>query len=178
VSEKYSSGGASKLALSDSAGNIYNFTVGPSQTITPDRLRTLLGVKSTYISSIEPGLTSVPATTPAIVAVPAAPLPAAKPVASVAGKLALSAPNSIKRNKNINLSGSVTPHLSGVVVTIERRIGSGSWKKLGTVTTNKAGQWQLTAKSGSKKTTLSYRVKTSDARLGKITSATKKLSVK
>ena len=178
VSEKYSSGGASKLALSDSAGNIYNFTVGPSQTITPDRLRTVLGVKSTYISSIEPGLTSVPATTPAIVAAPAAPLPAAKPAASVAGKLALSAPNSAKRNKSFKLSGSVTPQLSGVTVTIERRIGSGSWKKLGTVRTNKAGQWQLTAKSGSKKTTLSYRVKTTDRRLGKVTSATVKLSVK
>ena len=178
VSEKYPSGGASKLVLSDSTGNIYNFTVAPSQTITPDRLRTVLGIKSTYISSIEPGLTSVPATIPAIVAAPAAQLPAAKHVASVAGKLALSAPKSAKRNKSIKLSGSVTPHLSGVVVTIERRIGSGNWKKLGTVTTNRAGQWQLTAKSGSKKTTLSYRVKTSDARLGKVTSATTKLAVK
>ena len=178
VSEKYPSGGASKLVLSDSTGNIYNFTVAPSQTITPDRLRTVLGIKSTYISSIEPGLTSVPATIPAIVAAPAAQLPAAKHVASVAGRLALSAPKSAKRNKSIKLSGSVTPHLSGVVVTIERRIGSGNWKKLGTVTTNRAGQWQLTAKSGSKKTTLSYRVKTSDARLGKVTSATTKLAVK
>lgn len=178
VSEKYASGGVSKLALSDSAGNIYNFTVAPSQAITPDRLRTVLGIKSTYISSIEPGLASVPVTIPAIGAAPAAPLPAAKPAASVAGKLALSAPKSAKRNKSFKLSGSVTPQLSGVVVTIERRIGSGKWKKLGTVKTNRAGQWQLTAKSGSKKTTLSYRVKTSDARLGKVTSATTKLAVK
>lgn len=178
VSEKYASGGASKLAISDSAGNIYNFNVAPSQTITPDRLRTVLGVKSTYISSIEPGLTSVSVTTPAIVAAPAAPVPAAKPAASVKGKLALSVSKSVKRNKNIKLSGSVSPALSGVAVTIERRIGSGNWKKLGTATTDAAGKWQLMVKSGSKKTTLSYRVKTSDARLGKVTSATKKLAVK
>lgn len=178
VNEKYASGGVSKLALSDSAGNIYNFTVAPSQTITPDRLRTVLGIKSTYISSIEPGLASVPATTPAIVAAPAAPLPAAKPVASVAGKLALSAPKSAKRNKNIKLSGSVTPKLSGVVVTIERRIGSGKWNKAGTATTDATGKWQLAVKTGSKKATISYRVKTSDARLGKVFSTTKKLSIK
>ena len=84
----------------------------------------------------------------------------------------------MKRNKNIVLSGSVSPALSGVAVTIERRIGSGNWKKLGTATTDAAGKWQLTVKSGSKKTTLSYRVKTSDARLGKVTSVTKKLAVK
>jgi hypothetical protein len=47
-----------------------------------------------------------------------------------------------------------------------------------TATTDAAGKWQLTVKSGTKKATVSYRVKTSDARLGKVTSVTKKLAVK
>ena len=80
--------------------------------------------------------------------------------------------------RRVKLSGSVSPQLSGVVVTIERRIGSGKWKKLGTARTGSTGKWKLVTRSYSKKATVSYRVKTSDARLGKVTSSTKKLSVK
>lgn len=268
VSTRYASGGASKLDISDSAGNLFSFNIAPGQTITPDRFRSVLGVKSTYISSIEPGLTSIPATTPAIVAVPVAPAPA--PAAaqltavtkvnwpssvitpsnyvfegkvspaqvgaevalqnqvggkwntvasattkasgvwkiswvgpppgkhslritaknskgsvktsskniSVAGKLALTAPKSAKRNANISLSGSVSPQLADVTVTIERRIGSGKWTKAGTVTTDVAGKWNLAIRSSTKKTTLSFRIKTSDPRLGTVVSTPKKVSVK
>ncbi len=269
VGTRYASGGVSTLEISDSVGNIFSFFIAPGQSITPDRLRSVLGVKSTYISSIEPGLTSIPVTTPAIVAAPA-PSPAAAPAAkqltavtkvnwpasvitpsnyvfegkvspaqvgavvtlqnrvggkwstvssatttasgvwkiswvgpppgkhslritaknskgsiktsskkvSVAGKLALSAPKSAKRNKEISLSGSVSPQLPNVTVTIERRIGSGKWTKAGTVKTDAAGKWKLAVKPGSKKATVSYRVKTSDARLGEVASTTKKVSVK
>jgi SpoIID/LytB domain protein len=252
----YASGGISRLDLSDSAGNVYNLSIAPGQLITPDELRTVLGLKSTYISAITPGLATVPgsafasvkklqsvtkvnwpkktllpseyvfqgkvspvqlgttvklqrksktkwvtvatattSTTGAWVINWTGPLPGkysmrvtatnskgtvktATNNVAIAGKLALSVPKSLKRNKTVSLSGSVAPGLPGVVVIIESRIGSGKWRKSGSATTDASGAWTLETKSGSKKATISYRVKTSDTRLGKITSSTKKLKVK
>lgn len=256
LGSKYASGGISRLDLSDSAGNVYNLSIAPGQPITPDGLRHVLGLKSTYISSIVPELatvsgsldasawklrkitkvnwpkktilpskyvfkgkvspvqlgttvklqrksktkwvtvaTATTSTTGAWVINWTGPLPGKYSLrvtaanskgtvkttiknVSIAGKLALSAPKSIKRNKTVSLSGSVAPRLPGVVVTLESRIGLGRWHKTGTATTDASGAWTLETKSGSKKATISYRVKTSDARLGKVTSSTKKLKVK
>ena len=256
VGSSYSSGGVSRLDLSDSAGNVFNLRIAPGQPITPDDLRTVLGLKSTYVSSIQPGLATVPGSAFASVKKLSAVtkvnwpkktiLPSeyvfkgkVSPVqlgttvklqrkskskwvtiatattnatgawvinwtgpppgkhslrvtaantkntvktttknVSISGKLGLSAPKSVTRNKTVSLSGSVSPGLPGVVVTIESRVGSGKWRKSDTATTDAVGNWSLNTKSGTKKTTISYRVKTSDARLGKIVSSVKKLKVK
>jgi SpoIID/LytB domain protein len=60
VSKRFRSGGVSELRLRDSAGNIYLVEVGPGKDVSPDVLRRILDVKSTYISNIAP----VSATTP------------------------------------------------------------------------------------------------------------------
>ena len=256
LGSSYASGGMSRLDLSDSAGNVYNLNIAPGQLITPDELRSVLGLKSTYVSGITPGIATVPGSAFASVKKlrsvtkvnwpKKAILPSeyvftgkVSPVQlgttvklqrkskskwvtiatattnatgawvinwtgpppgkyslrvtaanskgtvktttkniSIAGKLSFTAPKSTMRNNTVSLSGSVSPGLPDVVVTIESRIGSGKWRKTGTATTDAAGNWALAVKSSTKKATVSYRVKTSDVRLGKIVSSTKKLKVK
>ena len=60
LESKYASGAVSSLVLRDSAGNVTKLGIGPGKTLSPDRLRTILGIKSTYISSIEPETNTVP----------------------------------------------------------------------------------------------------------------------
>jgi hypothetical protein len=97
---------------------------------------------------------------------------------TVAGKLGITSPKSVTRNTSATISGAVTPGYEGVKVSIERRIGSGAWKKAGTTITDAAGNWTFSNSVGSKRATISYRAKTSDSRLGNITSVTKRLSIK
>jgi len=52
ISALYPSGGVSKITVSDINGNMTNISVGPNGRITPDTLRWVLGVKSTYLRSI------------------------------------------------------------------------------------------------------------------------------
>ena len=97
---------------------------------------------------------------------------------TMAGSISASAPKTAKRNSTVTISGSITPSYVGVAVVVQRKIGNGSWKKIGTVTTDDAGNWSIVHNAGSKKVTISYRAKSSDARLGVITSKTKKTQVK
>ena len=97
---------------------------------------------------------------------------------TMAGSIALSAPKSAKRNASVTVSGSVAPGYADVSVIVERKLGNGKWKQIGTVTTDAAGNWAITHNATSKKLTVSYRAKTSDSRLGVLVSKTKKTKVK
>lgn len=255
VAGNYPSGGIRNINLSDSAGNITALTIAPGQPVTPDELRGVLGTKSTYISAITPGITTVPGSTsatakklksvtkvnwPKKTIVPSdynfsgrvspAQLGAtvklqrksggkwrtvstattndkgawsilwAGPSAgkhdlritatnskgtiktttkriNMAGSIGISAPKSAKRNASVTVSGSVSPGYSDVAVIVERKLGNGKWKRIGTVATDAAGNWAITHVN-SKKQTVAYRAKTSDSRLGVLVSKTKKTKVK
>lgn len=252
----YPSGGISKLNLSDSAGNITSLTIAPGQPLTPDEFRAALGLKSTYVSKIEPGLNTVPGSSsvtakklagvtkinwPKNVIAPVeyklngkispaqlgATVQLQRKVGSkwetlasattnvtgawslvwvgpptgkhsirikaanskgsvktttktvtVAGTIGISAPKSAKRNSSINISGNIAPGFEGVAILVERRIGAGGWKKVGTASTDAAGNWTISNPVGSKKTTISYRAKTTDTRIGTVTSDSKRTLIK
>jgi hypothetical protein len=96
----------------------------------------------------------------------------------MAGTIGVSAPKSAKRNTSVTVSGSVSPGFADAAVIVERKIGNGSWKRIGTVTTDESGKWAITHNTTSKKLTVSYRAKTSDSRLGVLVSKTKNTKVK
>lgn len=97
---------------------------------------------------------------------------------TMAGSIGISAPKSANRNASVTISGSVTPGYENVAVIVERKLGNGSWKQIGTVATDAVGNWAITHNTSSKKLTVSYRAKTSDSRLGVLVSKTKKTKVK
>ncbi len=252
----YVSGGVSRLDLSDSAGNLTSLTIAPGQPLTPDKLRGVLGIKSTYISKITAGIATIAGSTTvtaktltgitkvnwpktALTPIPytftgkitpaqlgatvslqrkvgaswvtitkatttatgtwkmvwAAPPPGKNAIRiratnskgsvntgtqsiSVAGKIWIAVPKSLKRNAKAVITGSVSPGLAGVKVSVERQVGAGKWQRVRIVRTNSSGVWTFTNSVGSKRTTISYRAKTSDSRLGTISSTTKRVSIK
>ena len=97
---------------------------------------------------------------------------------TMAGLIGITAPKSANRNASVTISGSVTPGYENVAVIVERKLGNGAWKQIGTVATDAAGNWAITHNTSSKKLTVSYRAKTSDSRLGVLVSKTKKTKVK
>lgn len=97
---------------------------------------------------------------------------------TMAGTIGIAAPKSAKRNASMTVTGSVSPGYENVAVIVERKLGNGKWKKIGTVATDASGNWALTHNASSKKLTVSYRAKTSDSRLGVLVSSTKKTKVK
>ena len=256
VSKTFDSGGVSELTLRDSAGNIYLLNVGPGKDISPDALRGVLDVKSTYISSIAPVSTTTPGSVKAAVrsleSVDRINWPSKsikpsdynftgivspiqfgatiklqrksggkwktistsstnekgkwsilwdEPIAgqhdlritatnskgtvrtkvkrvNMAGSIGISAPKSAQRNSKVTVSGSVKPGIANVKVVVERKIGNGKWKRIGTVATDASGTWAVTHNLSSKRQTISYRAKTSDPRLGVLVSKAKKTKVK
>jgi len=255
VTGNYPSGGISKLNLSDSAGNITALTIAPNQPITPDELRGVLGTKSTYISAITPGITTVAgsasATAKKLASITKINWPKAviapienrftgkvfpaqlavtvklqnrvggkwktlstattnikgswsitwtePPVGNhelrivatnskgtiksptkkvtVAGSISISAPKVAKRKSTFMVSGSVSPGFAGVSVILERKIANGAWKKVAKVKTDATGKWVISRSAGTNKLAVSYRAKTSDARLGVLISKTKTTKV-
>ena len=96
---------------------------------------------------------------------------------TMAGTVSIAAPKSAKRNASVTVTGAVTPGFANAVVVVERKLGNGPWKRVGKVTTDGAGNWAIAHKVGSKKLTVSYRAKSSDPRLGAVTSKTRKTVV-
>ena len=256
ISDSYSSGGIKQLKVLDSVGNVYFVNVGPGKDISPDALRGLLGVKSTYISKIEPVKTSVPGSEdsevrplssitrvnwPTDVVEPltykftgkVSPIQLGATVKLqqfsgkkwrtiamtktnvngawsidwknlnagnykvrivaknskgtiktstakivVSGKLTLKVPAASKKSKKITIHGAVLPATSGVKVTLERKIGNGSWKKVKTLTTDSKGKWSTIRKAPKASARIYYRVKVSHPRLGLLKSGVKILVVR
>ena len=94
------------------------------------------------------------------------------------GAVTILGPGKVNRNSTISIRGAVSPGLSGIQVTIQRRIGSGSWRNVGTVSTNSSGAWSATLPAGANKTSNQFRVTTSDGRIGKSTSKTLTTSIR
>jgi SpoIID/LytB domain protein len=94
------------------------------------------------------------------------------------GTVGITAPKSAKRNSSFTVSGSVSPGYEGVTVVLQRKIGNGKWKTVERLRTDANGNWSSSRYTGSKKSTVSYRVKTNDPRIGKLTSKVKKTKVK
>lgn len=97
---------------------------------------------------------------------------------TLTGTVGIAAPKSAKRNSSFTVSGSVSPGYEGVTVVLQRKIGNGKWKTVERLRTDANGNWSSTRYTGSKKSTVSYRVKTNDPRIGKFTSKVKKTKVK
>ena len=129
VAGRYPSGGISKLKLSDSAGNITTLTIAPNQKITPDELRGVLGTKSTYISSITPGIATVAGSTTA----------SAKKLVSVTK---VNWPTRAIKPTDYNFTGKVSPAQVGATVKLQKRVG-GKWKTVSTAITNSKGSWTI-----------------------------------
>jgi len=129
VTGNYPSGGISKLNLSDSAGNITTLTIAPGQQITPDELRGVLGTKSTYISKISPGLSTVPGS---IDVTP-------RELTSVTK---VNWPTTVIAPSDYKFTGKVTPAQVGASLKLQQRV-SGKWKTVSTATTNIKGSWAI-----------------------------------
>ena len=91
----------------------------------------------------------------------------------MAGSIVTSAPKTAKRKSTFIVSGAVSPGYADVAVTVERKVGNGSWKKIAKVKTDATGKWAVKRAAGSSKLTVSYRAKTTDSRLGILTSRAK-----
>ena len=129
VAGNYQSGGISKLNLSDSAGNITSLSIAPGQPITPDELRGVLGTKSTYISSIVPGVETIPGATNVT----------AKRLTSVSK---VNWPTNAIKPNSYNFTGRVSPPQVGAIVKLQKRVG-GKWKTVSTATSNTRGTWAI-----------------------------------
>ncbi len=55
------------------------------------------------------------------------------------------ADTTLRKGKNLVVTGGTTPQKAGVTVTLQRRVGS-SWKKLGTTTTTTSGSYRFVRK--------------------------------
>jgi 5-hydroxyisourate hydrolase-like protein (transthyretin family) len=97
---------------------------------------------------------------------------------TMVGTVGITAPKTTKRKSVVTVSGTVNPGNANVAVIVERKFGNGKWKRIGTVNTDTAGNWAIEHNVGSKKLTVSYRAKTNDPRIGKLTSKVKKTKVK
>jgi len=95
----------------------------------------------------------------------------------VAGSITISSPKSAKRKSTFTVSGGVSPAFAGVAVIVERKIANGTWKQVAKVTTDSSGKWVASRSAGTNKLAVSYRAKTSDARLGVLISNTKTTKV-
>lgn len=96
---------------------------------------------------------------------------------TMAGSIVTSAPKLAKLNSKFKVSGKVSPSYAGAAVTLERKVGAGSWKKIASVKTDATGKWAVTRFTGANKLTVSYRAKTKDPRLGVLVSNTKTTKV-
>jgi SpoIID/LytB domain protein len=256
VESKYKSGAVSGLVIRDSAGNVTRLGIGPGKTISPDRLRGLLGVKSTYISGIKPDSNTVPGSSNAtllpletitVVTWPegnvlpkqfdvtgkvypvqvgatlnlqrksgglwktvataksnnkgvwrvqwAGPSPGKHYLriaasnskgtittqsrsATWAGAVGVTAPKSAKLNSSFTVIGTVNPAYKDVTVVFQRKIGNGPWKTVARLKTDADGKWSSTRYTGAKNSTVWYRVKIDDSRVGKLTSVVQKTVIK
>jgi SpoIID/LytB domain protein len=129
VTGNYPSGGIRNLNLSDSAGNITTLTIAPGQKITPDELRGVLGTKSTYISKIMPGTSTVPGS---IDVTP-------RELTSVTK---VNWPTKVIAPSDYKFTGIVSPAQVGASIKLQQLVG-GKWKTVSTATSNIKGSWAI-----------------------------------
>jgi len=150
ISGLYSSGGVSQITVSDVNGNITNITVGPGGRITPDTLRWVLGVKSTYLRSIKsssslvkpPGSVATPTATPTKSPTPtqtATPKPSVTPLRSLVNVVW---PANRIAPGSYSVTGGLDPKLKNVNVTLSEEINN-VWTPLASTKSGVDGSFVL-----------------------------------
>ena len=129
IGSTYPSGGVKSLIIRDSAGNVTNVEIGPGKAITPDGLRGVLGIKSTYVSEISPSSDTVDGSPDA----------SPKPLTSVDQ---INWPTQAIAPTEYGFVGKVSPVQMGVTVKLQR-FSNGNWVTLKTSKTTETGKWSL-----------------------------------
>lgn len=148
VTGLYTSGGVSKLTLWDNTAKATTITVGPSGRITPDTLRWVLGVKSTYLRSITANTALVPPPS-------ASPTPKPTPTSTVTKTpTPTPSPTQIRSITNVtwpastiapgtySVSGGLDPRLKNLTVSLKKLVNN-NWTTLDTATSGIDGSWIL-----------------------------------
>lgn len=161
VGSKHPSGAISTLNLSDSAGNITTLSIAPRQKITPDGLRSLLGVKSTHISEITPGIETVAGSTTAT-------------ISKLKSVTKVNWPKKTIVPSDYNFSGRVSPAQVGATVKLQKRVG-GKWNSVATATTDVTGSWKILW-TGPKAGLHDLRITASNSK-GTIKTSTKRIKI-
>ena len=94
------------------------------------------------------------------------------------GSVSIGGPKAVSRGAGISVGGSVKAAAEGIPVIVQMKVGGGAWKTVATVATDGAGNWGFSTTASAKKNTTQFRVKTTDGRVGKLTSKTIRVSVR
>lgn len=94
------------------------------------------------------------------------------------GSVSIGGPKSVARGGTISVGGSVKAAVEGIPILVQMKVGGGAWKSVATITTDSAGNWGFSTAASAKKNTTQFRVKTTDGRVGKLTSKTIRVAVK
>jgi SpoIID/LytB domain protein len=129
LESKYKSGAVSSLILRDSAGNVTRLEIGPGKTFSPDRLRGLLGIKSTYISSIKPGSNTVPGSINSTL----------QPLKTITN---VDWPEGNVLPKQLDLTGKVSPVQMDAKIALQY-LSKGKWITVTKAKTNDKGEWTV-----------------------------------
>jgi 5-hydroxyisourate hydrolase-like protein (transthyretin family) len=103
--------------------------IGPGKTFSPDRLRTILGIKSTYISSIKPETNTVPGSVNSTL------LPL-KEISNVSWPVGNILPT------QFDITGKVSPVQMGANITLQY-LSKGKWITVTKAKTNDKGEWKV-----------------------------------
>jgi len=149
ISGLYPSGGVSKITVTDVNGLATDISVGPTGRITPDTLRWVMGVKSTYFRSItsSSSLVKPPNAGPS-------PSPTPTPTASVTSPTPKPSPTALRSLTDVvwptdriapgtySITGAIDPRLKNVTITLNEQT-SDTWSVLATVKTGIDGSFVL-----------------------------------
>jgi len=151
ISNLYSSGGVSKLTVTDINGLATDISVGPNSRITPDTLRWMLGVKSTYLRSITsstslvkpPNAGPTPSASPTPTPTASTPAPTPKPSLTALRSLTdVVWPADRIAPGTYSITGAIDPRLKNVPITLNEQVGD-VWSVLATVKTGIDGSFVL-----------------------------------
>lgn len=94
----------------------------------------------------------------------------------VVGRIGLSTPTSAPVGSKALLRGTVTPRVAGAVILIERKY-LGRWRKVSQTTTDRSGNWSAEIAVGTKRGSHVYRARTTNKKVGSVSSATKRVAI-
>jgi 5-hydroxyisourate hydrolase-like protein (transthyretin family) len=92
-------------------------------------------------------------------------------------KVTLFGTTKAKVSSTVALNGSTIPARAGLTVIIERKVGTGIWKRVATTTTDDSGSWSLQGRTTSYAVTTRFRARLSDAKIGQATSKILRITV-
>lgn len=136
VTGNYPSGGVSELTVVDSAGRVTVISAIPTilrpaaPNISPSGLRSIFGLKSTYVKSISASARKVSGSSDNV-----------PDVLQILNVRKWPAPTGLPRS-DFMLSGNLKPVQMGVTLTLSDFV-DGQWTPIATTTSDISGQWQL-----------------------------------